>query len=135
MNYLTLKSMIQSLIQWYTCPCCNYDSINEKNIDIVGAAGNTVNIDMKCPSCAKHYMARMEVVGVDLSDNSKFALENIQNLQVWANAVKQALEKIRNQHTPGKTGESQESIQDSEIVDLCRNLRNTKLSAEDLFKN
>lgn len=135
MNYLTLTSMIDSLMKGYTCPACNHSSINEKNIDIVGAAGNTINIDMKCPSCAKHYMARMEVVGLDLSDNSKFSSENTQNIQIWANAVKKALGKIRDQQSGNQNQESQESIQDSEIVDLCRNLKNTKLSAEDLFKN
>ena len=133
MNYLTLKSMIDSLMQWYTCPVCSCSTIDEKNIDIVGAAGNTINIDMKCPSCEKHYMARMEIVGLDLSDNSKFSSWSIDNIQVGADAVKQALKKIKNDRRDEAHIPQQEVIQDSEIVDLCRNLKNTKLSAEDLF--
>lgn len=73
MNYATLKSMIESLIKGYSCPACSASNISEQHIDIVGAAGNTVNIDMKCPSCEKHYMARMEVVGLNLSDAEKFS--------------------------------------------------------------
>lgn len=73
MNYQTLKTMIEGLIKSYKCPACDSVHIQEQNVDIIGAAGNTVNIDMQCPACKKHYMARMEVVGMNLSDQEKFS--------------------------------------------------------------
>lgn len=134
MNYLTLKSMIQSLMQGYSCPACNHNTITEQNIDIVGAAGNTVNIDMKCPACSKHYMARMEVMGLDLSNTDKFSQANIQNMKIGIDSIKAALNKIKEQRVSSEDIGEENTIKDDEIVDLSRNLKNKKLSVSDLFE-
>lgn len=134
MNYSTLKSMIESLIQGYTCPACNHGSISEQHIDIVGAAGNTVNIDMKCPQCAKHYMARMEVVGIDLSNPEKSITGNIDTMKVGIESIKNALSKIKEKKQQASASIAPEDlIQDDAIVDLSKNLKNKKLSVSDLF--
>ena len=73
-----LKNMVENLVTSYKCPFCSGTNIGEKNIDIVGAAGNTVNIDMHCPSCNKHFMAKTEVVQMDASHITPEKLGQIQ---------------------------------------------------------
>ena len=68
MNFGMLKNMVENLVSTYKCPFCGASEISEKNIDIVWAAGNTVNIDMHCPSCNKHFMAKTEVVQMELGN-------------------------------------------------------------------
>lgn len=134
MNYSTLKTMIESLIKGYSCPVCNHSSISEQYIDIVWAAGNTVNIDMKCPSCAKHYMARMEVVGLDLSNQDKSASSQIHNMKVGIDSIKHALNQIKEKKENEVAQEIwEDSIKDEVIVDLSKDLKTKKLSASDLF--
>ena len=78
MNFGMLKNMVENLVQTYKCPFCGSQNISEKQIDIVGAAGNTVNIDMLCPSCERHFMAKTEVMQMDLGNFSPEKLEQIQ---------------------------------------------------------
>ncbi len=127
--------MVDSLIQGYNCPSCSCTDISEKNIDVVGAAGNTINIDMQCPSCKKHYMARMEVVGLDLSDNSKFSQWNISDMKMGMDSIKNALSQIKEKKQSQNITEQKSApiIKDTQIVKLSKDLKNTKLSAEDLF--
>ena len=66
MNFGMLKNMVENIVATYKCPFCGSQNMNEQHIDIVGAAGNTVNIDMHCPSCDKHFMAKTEVVQMEL---------------------------------------------------------------------
>ena len=78
MNFGMLKNMVENLVSTYKCPFCGSKEISEKNIDIVGAAGNTVNIDMHCPSCKKHFMAKTEVVQMELGNMSTDKLAELQ---------------------------------------------------------
>jgi hypothetical protein len=78
MNFGMLKNMVENLLTSYKCPFCSGTNIGEKNIDIIGAAGNTVNIDMHCPSCKKHFMAKTEVVQMDATNLSPDKLNQIQ---------------------------------------------------------
>jgi hypothetical protein len=73
-----LKNMVENLVTSYKCPFCSGTNIGEKNIDIIGAAGNTVNIDMHCPSCKKHFMAKTEVVQMDATHLTSEKLGQIQ---------------------------------------------------------
>ena len=126
--------MIESLIKWYSCPSCSGNTISEQNIDIVWAAGNTVNIDMKCPWCSKHYMARMEIVGVNLSDASKFSQGNIKNMKIGMDAIKNALNEIKEKKEEDiEIQLLEESIKDDQIIDLSKNLKSKKMSVKDLF--
>lgn len=139
MNYATLKTMIEGLIKSYSCPECHATAISEKNVDIIGAAGNTVNIDMKCPSCKKHYMARMEVVGLNLSDNNAFSKGSIENLKLNMDSLRSAFKNIATAKqeigTMEKIPESANIIKDEEIIDLSRSLKSRKLSVNDLLSD
>ncbi len=77
MNFGMLKNMVENLVTSYKCPFCAGKDISEKNIDIVGAAGNTVNIDMHCPSCDKHFMAKTELIQMNAANVTPEKLEQI----------------------------------------------------------
>ena len=77
-----LRNMVQNMVSTYKCPFCSANKIDEKNIDIVGAAGNTVNIDMHCPSCQKHFMVKTELMQIELSEMNLDKLAKLkQNLE------------------------------------------------------
>jgi hypothetical protein len=44
--------------------------VNDNNVDVIGAAGTTVNIDIECPSCGKHSMIKSEVMSLDLTQSN-----------------------------------------------------------------
>ncbi|MFA5916688.1 MAG: hypothetical protein WC850_00455 [Candidatus Gracilibacteria bacterium] len=125
MNYKTLKGMLESLIKVYKCPMCNAE-VSESYVDIVGAAGNTVNIDIECQNCKKHSMIKAEINSV-----------NILPINVGENGMdglKKSLENIKGQITQNNNQISNsKKITDTEIVDLNKRLKNDDLNAQDLF--
>lgn len=126
MNYKTLKWMLESLVKVYKCPMCNAE-INENNVDIVWAAGNTVNIDIECHKCNKHSMIKAEINSINLTSL---------NLQEnWVEWLKKSLEQIKWNITKKSTidTEQKDKITDKEIVDLNKKLKDTNLNASDLF--
>lgn len=56
--------MMDNLVKNHRCPMCQ-SSIADENIDIIGAAGTTLNIDVECPKCQKHTMIRAEIAQID----------------------------------------------------------------------
>jgi len=50
MNYQMLKTLLDSLVTNFKCPNCN-EQVTDSNIEIVGAAGNSVNLDIGCVAC------------------------------------------------------------------------------------
>jgi len=79
-------------------------------------------------------MARMEVVGVDLSNKDQFSEGNITNMKVGIDSIKNALNQIKEKKQAEVTNDiSEDSIKDDAIVDLSRDLKNKKFSASDLF--
>jgi hypothetical protein len=50
MNYQVLKSIFESIMQNFSCPGCE-SKISESSLEIIGAAGSSVNLDIICPSC------------------------------------------------------------------------------------
>ena len=119
MNFQSLKWMIDSLVKTYKCPECNHD-VSEKNVDIVWAAGSTINIDVECPSCKRHSMVRTEVLSVDLA-NGNISKDKI-------NTIKEAIKGIK------KSGIIK-NIKDEEIVELNKELKKEDLSVDDLFQD
>ena len=119
--------MVENLVSSYKCPFCGGKDISEKNIDIIGAAGNTVNIDMHCPSCNKHFMAKTEVMHMEIGNVSSDKLAQIQKSlmalkgKLWGNIELEAdiLEE--------------DSIKDENIMDLRKNLQQGGIEARDLF--
>lgn len=132
MNFGMLKNMVENLVSSYKCPFCSSTNIDEKNIDIVGAAGNTVNIDMHCPSCNKHFMAKTEVMQMELGNMSS---EKIAQIQKWLLALKGKL--WGNIDIEVQTWEAEKSlwnnIKEENILDLRKELQKGDFSAKDLF--
>jgi hypothetical protein len=123
-NYQTLKWMIENFIKTYKCPSCSATT-DESLVDIIGAAGNTINIDIECSACKKHSMIKAEVAQIDMS-NISLAKDKI-------NQIKNILQTIS---WNGKTmfqEQKSESINDSEIVSLSKDLKARKLKVSDLF--
>jgi len=133
MNFGMLKNMVENLVSSYTCPFCQSKDMDEQNIDIVGAAGNTVNIDMHCPSCNKHFMAKTEVVQMELWKFSPEKLEKIKNslsALKWKMGGDLSIETIWSDFDSTR---AEDVIKDEEILNLHKNLQQNSLSAEDLF--
>lgn len=126
MNFKTLRSMIESILKSFTCPMCQ-SAIGEWNVDIIWAAGTTVNIDIECPGCKKHALIKAEVAYADSMQKEK--IEQIRDMLKNLPGVKWELTSIS---TP-LNEEHTESINDSEIVKLSQSLKNKKISASDLF--
>lgn len=132
--------MVENLVSTYKCPYCGGSNISESHIDIVGAAGNTVNIDMHCPSCKKHFMAKTEVMQMELGNISP---EKLAKLEQSIQAIKGKLGGNINidaqmMHLPESAlgmSEQEASILDEEIVDLGRKLKHGNMSVSDLFSD
>ena len=126
MNYKNLKSMLESLIQSYKCPACNA-SVEESQVDIIGAAGTTINIDIACPKCKKHSMIKAEIAQVDINNvhQAKEKINEIKNILKWIKTDEATI-------TP-RINKEKKSIEDSQIVNLSKDLRIKKLEASDLF--
>jgi len=110
MKYKILKGMLESFVKVYKCPMCD-TKINEEDVDIVWAAWNTVNINIECNKCKKSSMIKAEINNINL-----FPL-NIKQEQI------------------NRFSEINEKITDTEITDLNKKLKNSKLNASDLFEN
>jgi len=110
MNFQSLKGMIDTLTQTFKCPECSAE-VNDSTIDIVGAAGTTINIDIECYNCWRHSMVRSEVYSIDLKNNP--LAKNI----------------------PSKKLMKKNLIKDEQIVDLNKNLNQKDISISDLFWN
>lgn len=131
-----LKHMVDNLISAYTCPFCWSKNISDQNIDIIGAAWNTVNIDMQCPSCKKHFMAKTEVIQMDSTNANIDSLKKLSNTLKaikgelgWDIDVTQELQDRLSQ-------ESKDVIKDDTIISLQKELKWKKdLSIEDLLSD
>ncbi len=111
MNFQSLKGMIDTLTQTFKCPECGTET-NDSSIDIVWAAGTTINIDIECVNCGRHSMVRSEVFSIDLKSPG---------------VQKGLITKKRNTKA--------ESIKDDQIVDLNKNLKKKDINISDLFWN
>jgi len=128
MNYKALKTMIDSVTSNYKCPSCN-SNVWEENLDIIGAAGTSVNVDITCPSCGKHSMIKAEVMNIDVS-NMKIAPEQLEALQQKIGEMKGVISG-NIQMLP----RTENGMKDKEIVDLNKNLKQKELKVEDLFND
>lgn len=130
MNFGMLKNMVENLVSSYTCPFCSSKTISEQNIDIVWAAGNTVNIDMHCPSCDRHFMAKTELVQMEISSLSAEKIQQIKNSlialkwKMWGNLDIKTSETV--QENP---------LKDESILDLHKELQKKWCNISDLFSD
>ncbi len=131
MNFGMLKNMVENLVSSYKCPFCGWQDISEKNIDIIGAAGNTVNIDMHCPSCKRHFMAKTEVMHIEIWNIWQNKVDQIQKAlmalkwKLWGNLEIEADFK--------KDKKDQQQILDENIINLRENMKTKGFNARDLF--
>ena len=127
MNFWMLKNMVENLVKGYKCPFCSGKDISEQNIDIIGAAGNTVNIDMHCPNCDKHFMAKTEVMQMELGNVTADKLAQIQKSlmalkgKLWWNI------EIKSDIIPEK------KILDENIMDLKKGMAGKDFTVDDLL--
>ena len=125
MNFKALKWMIDSLVQTYKCPECSHD-VQDNNVDVIGAAGTTINIDIECPNCKKHSMIKSEILSMDLT-NMNFDSGKIEK-------IKSALEWLK-WNISGMIVQNWwvDGIQDTEIMNLNKDLKKRNMNVSDLF--
>ncbi len=117
MNFQSLKTMIDSLIQTYTCPECSAHASSD-SVDVIWAAWSTINIDIECPNCGKHSMVKSEVLTLDLAKQG-ISPENLQQLKEWI--------------LVWKMKQNQNKIKDEQIVSLNKNLKKEDFNVSDLL--
>jgi len=122
MNYWALKWLVETVVQNYNCPECNA-KVTDENIDVIGAAGNTINIDIECSDCGKHSMVKSEVLTFDLA-KLPISEGNLGNIKMSIDAIKWKLRQPK-----------ANLIKDEQIVDLNTTLRKKNFNASDLFED
>ena len=122
MNYWALKWLVETVVQNYNCPECNA-KVTDENIDVIGAAGNTINIDIECSDCGKHSMVKSEVLTFDLA-KLPISEGNLGNIIMSIDAIKWKLRQPK-----------ANLIKDEQIVDLNTTLRKKNFNASDLFED
>ncbi len=133
MNFGMLKNMVENLVSSYICPFCSSKNMNEQHIDIVGAAGNTVNIDMHCPSCNRHFMAKTEVIQMELGTLTADKVSQIQrSLLALKGKLGGNLEIEIEKNTEAHTN-IQTLIREEEILSLRKDMQQKEFSVADLF--
>lgn len=113
MNYIILKSIIEATLQNFKCKDCE-SMVNEWNINILGTAGNTINMEIICPNCKTQWIVKAEI-GIIWNVKSP---EFISNLKTLSEKQKLELEASL--------------IKDDDIVNLRKDLNNCS-SLNDLF--
>ena len=113
MIYEAMKWLIDWLVSTYKCECGS--SIKDSDVDIVWAAWNTLNLDVMCPKCGRHWMIKSQLVMMDLN---------------WLSQFKHEIEWVSNQLKKDKS----QLISDNTIVNLWKDLKNKDIKASDLFE-
>jgi len=131
MNFQALKWMIDSVVEWYSCPNCK-TWVSEENIDIVWIAGTNVNLEVMCPKCRSAMVVKGQVFTMDLS-SIKLNEKNIKELKdkMWDSGWKIPDIDLLLWWKINKAS----SIKDKEISDLSKTLKSDDISMSDLFWN
>lgn len=144
MNFQALKWMIDNLVQNFTCPEC-MSKVSEEFIEIVWTAGTSINIDVECPKCEKHSMIKAQVYAMNIPIEMGIwekELENIESkemaiMQEKLSSIEHLDEKIKNISEKidswENTKKDNNSIKDTEIISLNKNLKSANFSIESLF--
>lgn len=120
MNYNVFKTLVDVLVKTYKCPNCQAE-INENSIDIVGAAGTTINVDIACPTCKRHSIIKAEATQV-----------NANMMNFWENPSIESIKKSLSSLI-AKNKKVENPIKDEDIVNLNKDFKNPELTIEDLF--
>ena len=118
MNFQSLKTMIDNLVQTYNCPSCQSE-VSDTNVEVVGTAWTNINVEVGCPNCGKHAIVRAQVFTLDLP-SLNISQEQLERLkwQLW-------IIDLRNKN----------AIKDTQIVALNKAFKQKNCSVEELFKS
>lgn len=130
MNYQILKNLLDSLISNFRCPNCQA-SVTENNIEIVGAAGTSVNLDIECVSCTKHTFVKAEVAQIHLWNMLDITPENMEEIKQKLQQKLSGLQ-IKNRNI-WETKNIQAQINEKEILELRDILKNEHINVEDFL--
>lgn len=120
MNYLIIKSIIEATIANFQCKECQ-SHITERDLNILGTAGNSVNLEIICPNCKLQGVVKAEIGMMNIG--------NVGNPEL-AQQIRQFVESMKN----GKIFSMNEnSIKDEDILTLRKDLQENA-SFLDLFK-
>lgn len=124
MNYNVFKTLVEVLVKTYKCPNCSAE-VNENSIDIVGAAGATINVDIACLTCKQHSIIKAEATQVNAS-----------MMDFWANPNLDSIKKSLSNLLANKNRIVNENpIKDEDIINLNKDFKNPEITIEDLFKS
>ena len=116
MNYLLLKNIIEATIANFSCQKCS-GKIEDKDINVIGTAGNGIHMEINCPQCKTSGVIKAEVnILGNLAGQTKF-LENLKKMMEQANSAASAEGRIA----------------EADILSLREDLKNAA-SARDLFQ-
>lgn len=128
MNYQMLKTLIDSLVTNFRCPNCEWQ-VGESNIEIVGAAGTSVNLDISCMQCSKHTFVKAEVSQMNLSNILDMTGWNIEEFKqkLWQRLSWIATKKAwwGNENNP--------QIKEKQILELRELFKNENTNVEDFL--
>lgn len=130
MNYQMLKTLLDSLVVNFKCPECQ-GSVKENNIELVGAAGTSVNLDISCPNCQKHTFVKAEVSQVNLGNIVDLKPENIEEFK---HKLAEKLTHINlGQKDMHETQNIEAHINDEEILELRDVLKHEHIDVKDIL--
>jgi hypothetical protein len=113
MNYLIMKSIIDATISHFACKECG-SKIGERDVTIVGSAGQAVNLEVHCPNCHTSAMIKAEInvmkQPIDLSSVAPVGIE---------------LARVLDIGIPSDSVLHDESIKDEDILALRDKLKST----------
>ncbi len=124
MNFQALKWLIDNLIEGFKCPDCNEKSSSEY-VEIIWAAGTNINLEIMCPKCNKISSLRTQMQTITIPIDTIISDENLKIQEM--DIMKDKLSKIEHFN--------ENSIKDSQIISLNKNLKSTNFSMEALFNN
>lgn len=131
MNYQMLKTLLDSLVTNFKCPNCN-EQVTDSNIEIVGAAGSSVNLDIGCVACWKHTFVKAEVSQLNVSNILWMTGQNIEELK---KKLSQKLYEISNKKDSLEESKNIQ-IKEKQILELREIFKNKNINVEDfLWKN
>lgn len=142
MNYLILKSIVDTTIAHFVCRNCQ-GNIGERDVTIVGATDQEVALSAHCPQCHEECAIKAEISllknGQDLQNALGRGTEHINMMNIeLPNGVLSELasevEQLKNAIVANKSAQvPQKTIKDADIVALHAKLREGSISAHDLF--
>jgi len=133
MIFEALQWTVNQLIEQYECPECE-SNIEAKDINIIWAAWETINMEVCCPECESREYVEAKVFTLDLSQivknyiNSEWLKDKIKNIENYKNEISDVSSLLENKEEQKNT-----QIKDEQIVEMNKILKTKRFSVNDLF--